>query len=271
MELRPPRPSDRTVKLLPCWMSRASGIDAADGKKSKTRDRAWGSIALHIRSPVRKGNFVAARKVAGRSGSKIPVAPVAAPSSADAQGDQHLAGAFPIVGIGASAGGLEAFEQFFRYVPTDSGMAFVLVQHLDPEHASLLTEILQRSTTMPVVEATDQMTVAANRVHVIPPNRDMAVFHGILQLSIPEQPRGQRMPIDAFLRSPTIRERRPSASSSPAPEVTALWGCVPSSAPAAFLWCRSRPVRNMTACPPAQSRPATPPMCSLWKICRRCC
>ena len=112
----------------------------------------------------------------------------------------HTTG-FPIVGIGASAGGLEAFEQFFRKVPPDSGMAFVLVSHLDPSHASILTEILQRSTTMPVFEIQDQMEVAPNSVYVIPPNRDMAIFHGALQLSVPEQPRGQRMPIDAFLRS----------------------------------------------------------------------
>jgi len=103
--------------------------------------------------------------------------------------------------MGASAGGLEAFEQFFRSVPPDSGMAFVLVSHLDPSHASILTEILQRTTAMPVVEAQDQMAVAPNGVYVIPPNRDMAIFHGVLQLSVPEQPRGQRMPIDAFLRS----------------------------------------------------------------------
>ncbi|MBF8250913.1 MAG: PAS protein, partial [Deltaproteobacteria bacterium] len=64
---------------------------------------------------------------------------------------------FPIIGMGASAGGLEAFEQFFRAMPPDSGMAFVLVSHLDPSHVSLLTEILQRSTAMPVVEAKDQM------------------------------------------------------------------------------------------------------------------
>ncbi|MGA7595280.1 MAG: chemotaxis protein CheB, partial [Gallionella sp.] len=109
--------------------------------------------------------------------------------------------AFPIVGIGASAGGLEAFEHFFRGIPVNPGMAFVLVPHLDPGHASILTEILQRSTAMPVAEAQDQMKVASNRVYVIPPNRDMAIFHGRLQLSVPEQPRGQRMPIDAFLRS----------------------------------------------------------------------
>ncbi len=109
--------------------------------------------------------------------------------------------AFPIVGIGASAGGLEALEQFFRHVPSHSGMAFVLVQHLDPSHVSLLTEILQRSTHMPVTEALDEILVEPNRVYVIPPNRDMAIFHGKLQLSVPSEPRGQRLPIDAFLRS----------------------------------------------------------------------
>ncbi|WP_432740245.1 chemotaxis protein CheB [Methylobacter sp. G7] len=108
---------------------------------------------------------------------------------------------FPIVGLGASAGGLEAFEQFFRHAQPDSGMAFVLVSHLDPSHASILTEILQRITTMPVVEAQDQMHVMPNQVYVIPPNRDMTIFHGALQLSIPAMPHGQRMPIDAFLRS----------------------------------------------------------------------
>lgn len=109
--------------------------------------------------------------------------------------------AFPIVGIGASAGGLEALEEFFRHTPANSGMAFVLVQHLDPNHASLLTEILQRTTAMKVIEAQDQQSVAANCVYVIPPNRDMAIFHGKLQLSIPNEPRGHRMAIDAFLRS----------------------------------------------------------------------
>ncbi|MDO8990417.1 MAG: chemotaxis protein CheB [Sideroxyarcus sp.] len=108
---------------------------------------------------------------------------------------------FNIVGIGASAGGLEAFEQFFRSVPPQSGMAFVLVSHLDPDHASLLTEILQRSTTMPVVEAVDQAKVEPNFVYVLPPNREMAIFHGALQLNEPGMPRGQRMVIDAFLRS----------------------------------------------------------------------
>ena len=108
---------------------------------------------------------------------------------------------FAIVGLGASAGGLEAFEQFFSQMPPKSGLAFVLVSHLDPGHVSILTEILQRSTAMPVLEAEDQMLVVPDTVYVIPPNRDMAIFRGALQLSVPEEPRGQRMPIDAFLRS----------------------------------------------------------------------
>jgi two-component system CheB/CheR fusion protein len=108
---------------------------------------------------------------------------------------------FAIVGIGASAGGLEAFEEFFRALPEGRGMAYVLVSHLDPSHVSLLTDILQRSTALPVLEAQDQMVVVPDHVYVIPPNRDMSIFHGVLQLSVPETPRGQRMPIDAFLSS----------------------------------------------------------------------
>ena len=107
----------------------------------------------------------------------------------------------PVVGIGASAGGLEAFEAFFRACPVDTGLAFVLVPHLDPGHVSLLTEILQRSTAMPVLEAIDQIAVEANHVYVIPPNREMGILNGVLQLSVPELVRGQRMPIDGFLRS----------------------------------------------------------------------
>lgn len=114
---------------------------------------------------------------------------------------ENTAVPFSIVGIGASAGGLEALEQFFRYVPANSGMAFVLVQHLDPSHVSLLTEILQRTTAMLVTEASDEILVEPNHVYVIPPNRDMAIFHRKLQLSLPNEPRGQRLPIDAFLQS----------------------------------------------------------------------
>jgi len=107
----------------------------------------------------------------------------------------------PIVGIGASAGGLEAFETFFKACPSDTGMAFVLVPHLSPDHQSLLAEILQRNTVMPVVQALDQIQVEANHVYIIPPNRDMAILNGVLQLSLPHAPHGLRLPIDGFLSS----------------------------------------------------------------------
>ncbi len=108
---------------------------------------------------------------------------------------------FPIVGIGASAGGLEAFEQFFRACPADTGMAFVLIPHLSPSHESLLTNILQLATAMPVAQVLDQTRVEPNRVYVIPPNRVMHILNRDLLLYMPELPHGLRMPIDTFLRS----------------------------------------------------------------------
>jgi len=114
---------------------------------------------------------------------------------------KHTKAIFPIIGIGASAGGLEAFELFFKTMPAESGMAFVLVPHLDPGHASMLSEILQRDTTMPVHEAQDQIPIQPNHVYIIPPGKDMAIFHGALSLSVPELARGLRLPIDSFFRS----------------------------------------------------------------------
>jgi two-component system CheB/CheR fusion protein len=111
------------------------------------------------------------------------------------------AGAFPIVGVGASAGGLEAFTQMLGAMPVDTGMAFVLVQHLAPKHASMLAEILSRTTAMPVTEVHDEPRVKPNRVYVIPPNRDMIISRGSLQLRPREMTRGQHRPIDLFLRS----------------------------------------------------------------------
>ena len=107
---------------------------------------------------------------------------------------------FYIAGIGGSAGSLVALEEFFRNMPADSGMAFVLVSHLDPTHKALLAELLQRVTTMKVIQVTDGMKVMPNSVYVIPPNRDMSIMHGTLQLLEPSMPRGFRMPIDFFFR-----------------------------------------------------------------------
>nr|WP_319563297.1 chemotaxis protein CheB [uncultured Rhodoferax sp.] len=110
---------------------------------------------------------------------------------------------FPIVGMGASAGGLAAIEAFFSGMPadTDPNMAFVLVQHLDPDHKSLLTELIARRTRMQVLEVTDGMPVQANCAYIIPPNRDMAFLNGALQLLEPAAPRGHRLPIDFLFRS----------------------------------------------------------------------
>ncbi len=109
--------------------------------------------------------------------------------------------AFPIVGIGASAGGLEALEQFMNCVPAGSGMAFVIVQHLDPTRKALMAELLQRSTPMKVVQVKDRTRVHPDCVYVIPPNKDMSILHGVLHLFEPAAERGLRLPIDFFLRS----------------------------------------------------------------------
>ena len=110
---------------------------------------------------------------------------------------------FPIVGIGASAGGLAAFEAFFSGMPAkiDPDMAFVLVQHLDPDHKSMLTELIRRYTHMKVFEVEDGMKVQPNCAYIIPPNYDMAFMDGTLQLMPPAAPHGQRLPIDYFFKS----------------------------------------------------------------------
>jgi two-component system, chemotaxis family, CheB/CheR fusion protein len=107
----------------------------------------------------------------------------------------------PIVGIGASAGGLEALEQFLKHVPAHSGLALVIVQHLDPTHKGIMPELLQRATGMKVIQVKDRTKVRPNHVYVIPPNKDMSILHGVLHLLAPAAPRGLRLPIDFFLRS----------------------------------------------------------------------
>ena len=108
---------------------------------------------------------------------------------------------FPIVGIGASAGGLEAFEQFFTHMPPDSGMGFVLIPHLDPTHKTILPELLQRYSKMPFVQAEEGMEVEPDHVYVIPPNKDMSIMNKRLVLLDPAAVRGIRHPIDFFFRS----------------------------------------------------------------------
>jgi two-component system CheB/CheR fusion protein len=106
-----------------------------------------------------------------------------------------------VVGIGASAGGLEAFRLLLEHLPTDTGMAFILVQHLDPTHESILAALLSRATEMPVNEVTQGIRVEPNHVYIIPRNTNMAITNGALRLLPREETRGQHRPIDFFLRS----------------------------------------------------------------------
>jgi two-component system CheB/CheR fusion protein len=118
-------------------------------------------------------------------------------------GSASTDGGFPIVGIGASAGGLAAYEAFFSGLPTDheTGMAFVIVQHLSPDHKSILSDLIKRYARMQVDEVQDGMLVEPNHVYIIPPNHDMTLEDGTLRLLPPAEARGQRLPIDFFFRS----------------------------------------------------------------------
>jgi two-component system, chemotaxis family, CheB/CheR fusion protein len=128
---------------------------------------------------------------------ETPPAPDRAPAHA-AETPQSTDELCPVAGFGASAGGLEAFSELLQSLPADTGVAFVLIQHLDPKHSSLLTELLSRSTPMPVVEVKDGMRTESNHVYVIPPNANMTISNGALRL----EPRAQsHMPIDYFFRS----------------------------------------------------------------------
>jgi two-component system CheB/CheR fusion protein len=122
------------------------------------------------------------------------------PKNKNALSYEKETGAFPIVGIGASAGGLEALEAFLSHVPPDSGMAFVVVQHLDPTRKGILTELLQRSTGMEVSQIKNGMKAEPEHVYVIPPNADLSILRGTFHLLKPLVSRGLRLPIDFFFR-----------------------------------------------------------------------
>lgn len=143
--------------------------------------------------------------MASRKRTRTP-SPPAADTAADAglpgggAGTARASLPFPVVGVGASAGGLKAFTRLLRALPADSGMAYVLVQHLAPAHESALAEILSRATTMPVSEVMDERRVEPNHVYVIPPDRNMVLVGGHLKLFRREQ-HGMQHPIDLFFRS----------------------------------------------------------------------
>jgi two-component system CheB/CheR fusion protein len=108
---------------------------------------------------------------------------------------------FPIIGIGASAGGLEALEHFFSHVPDNPGIAFVVIQHLDPNHKAMMRELLQRKTAMTVLQAQNRMKIKPDCVYINPPNKDVSILHDTLYLLDPLAPRGLQLPIDAFFCS----------------------------------------------------------------------
>lgn len=119
----------------------------------------------------------------------------------DGEQQGNLNQSFPIVGIGASAGGLEAFTQLLSHLPNDTGMGFVMIQHLSPDQKSMLPEILANTTQMPVVQAQHEMEVKPNHVYVIPPNAMMTIAAGKLQLSPRQKVRGQVMSVNTFFLS----------------------------------------------------------------------
>ncbi len=132
----------------------------------------------------------------GKSNSAEPAAEHS-PSSARRLQNKSV----PVVGVGASAGGLEAFQQLLSHLPTTTGMGVVFVQHLAPRHESMLAELLSRNTKIPVHEVKDGMKVAPDHVYVIPPNNNMVISDGVLHLMPRREGELQHMPIDCFLTS----------------------------------------------------------------------
>jgi hypothetical protein len=119
----------------------------------------------------------------------------------DAGGAAPAHSAFPVVGLGASAGGLDAFQKFFDALAPDSGMAFILIQHLDPTHQSMMVDLLAGHTPMTVQQAQDGMPLEREHIYIIPPGSYLSIGGGALRLSRPRERHGARMPFDFFLRS----------------------------------------------------------------------
>jgi chemotaxis methyl-accepting protein methylase/chemotaxis response regulator CheB/PAS domain-containing protein len=172
-------------------LKRENGLKMG-GKKTAQKTRSTSRLTEQTGTEVSKGSQFNKRTGNPAPGNK----PIPRKAAGDTTG-----GNFPLVGIGASAGGLEAIEQFLKHVPKDSGMAFVIVQHLDPTHKGILVEIIQRVTGMKVMQVKDRQKVQPDCVYVIPPNKDISILHDVLHLLAPTAPRGLRLPIDFFFRS----------------------------------------------------------------------
>ena len=140
--------------------------------------------------------------MAKRTGNPASAVVIARPTA-----EAHVDGSpANIVGVGASAGGLEAFTELLTHLPDDTGMAFVLIQHLDPNHESHLTELLSKASKMPVSEVNGGTHVEANHVYVIPPRRNLSISDGVLHTT-PRPDSGRNMPIDDFLRALALDRR----------------------------------------------------------------
>jgi two-component system CheB/CheR fusion protein len=187
---RPALPAKKIVKRRPePRKSESSKAESSKAKPPKSKRKA----SIQVRS--------APRPAASSSGAKV--APTAVPASA--HGDEGSTSAearfFPVIGIGASAGGLEALEKFLRNVAADSGAAYVVIQHLDPTPSGALPKLLQRDSPIPVLQAHDGLKIAPNHCYVIAPNYDMSLMHGTLYLLPQATPRRLNLPIDFFFRS----------------------------------------------------------------------
>src|SRR5581483_10696184 len=138
----------------------------------------------------------------GTGGSAQPQSQADLPSEAVTQ-EPEVASAvtFPVVGVGASAGGLEAFTKLLKALPPKPGMAFVLIPHLDPARESAMADLLGRATTMPVTQVVDGTRVEPDQVYVLPPNQEMTIMQGALHLVTRTGPGRLHMPIDTFFRS----------------------------------------------------------------------
>ena len=184
--------------------------------------------------------------------------PTEAAGTCRSPGHRGLAGARPARhrrhrGLGR---GLEALEQFLRHVPAGSGLALVIVQHLDPTHKGIMPELLQRATGMKVVQVKDRTRVRPNCVYVIPPNKDLSILHGVLHLLEPAAPRGLRLPIDFFLRSLAQDQQERSIGvilSGMGSDGTLGLRAIKEKA--GWCWCRNRRRPSSTACRAARSTP----------------
>jgi len=205
-EVRPSEPSEQPFAAVPST-SGVSGPDSptptTDGASPETRPdqskSAKSKTVAKSRAPKQP-----AVKISGKSGRRANVVQSGPDSTKSIVEQQPV---FPVIGIGASAGGLNAFKKFFSKMPVDSGAAFVVVPHLDRTHASLMAELLARQTTMPVCEARDAMPLEPNCVYVIPPNKYLAIVDRKLQLSAPAEGPGATTAIDFFFRTLAVDQR----------------------------------------------------------------